>query len=47
VFPKLRLGVSGTCPTRKGKLVLIEILIILVIIAVALFIWRNMAGRRI
>jgi len=27
--------------------VLIEILIILLIIAVALFIWRNVAGRRI
>jgi len=27
--------------------VLIEILVILVIIAVALFIWRNMAGRRV
>jgi hypothetical protein len=26
---------------------LIEILIILAIIAVALFIWRNMAGRRV
>jgi len=26
---------------------LIEILVILVIIAVALFIWRNLAGRRV
>ena len=32
---------------QKGELVLVEILIVLLIIAVALFIWRNVAGRRI
>jgi len=32
---------------KKGGVMLIEILVILVIIAVALFIWRNLAGRRV
>jgi hypothetical protein len=32
---------------RGGRVMLIEILVILVIIAVALFIWRNVAGRRV
>ena len=31
---------------EKGKLMLIEILAVLAIIALALFIWRNMVGRR-
>lgn len=31
---------------EKGKLMLIEILVVLAIIALALFIWRNMVGRR-
>jgi hypothetical protein len=33
--------------STKGEAVLIEILVILAIIALALFIWRNMAGRRV
>jgi hypothetical protein len=32
---------------RGGFHVLITILVILAIIALALFIWRNMAGRRV
>jgi hypothetical protein len=32
---------------EEGGLMLITILVILAIIAVALFIWRNMAGRRV
>jgi hypothetical protein len=31
----------------EGRVMLIEILIVLAIIAVALFIWRNVAGRRV
>jgi competence protein ComGC len=32
---------------QKGGSMLIEILVVLAIIAVALFIWRNVAGRRV
>ena len=35
------------CHFGGGHTVLITILIILAIIALALFIWRNMAGRRV
>jgi hypothetical protein len=31
----------------EGRVMLIEILVILAIIALALFIWRNVAGRRV
>lgn len=34
-------------PSQEEKDMLIEILIVLAIIALALFIWRNMAGRRV
>jgi hypothetical protein len=34
-------------PSRKESPVLITILIILAIIALVLFIWRNFAGRRV
>jgi hypothetical protein len=34
-------------PRQRRTRVLVTILIILAIIAVALFLWRNMAGRRV
>jgi hypothetical protein len=33
--------------SSEGRVMLIEILIILAIIALALFIWRSFAGRRV
>ena len=38
---------SENASTRKGHRLLVEILIILAIIVLALFIWRNMVGRRV
>ena len=37
----------GNVAISRGSHVLITILVILAIIALALFIWRNMAGRRV
>jgi hypothetical protein len=40
-------GYAGGVTSREGTPVLITILIILAIVALALFVWRNMAGRRV
>ena len=40
-------GYPVVCHSEGGTLCSITILIILAIVALALFVWRNMAGRRI
>jgi hypothetical protein len=42
-----RTRASHSIHLEEGGLMLITILVILAIIALALFIWRNMAGRRV
>ncbi|HSD01000.1 MAG TPA: hypothetical protein VLB81_01420 [Gaiellales bacterium] len=40
-------GYGDAVTSKRGTPVLVTILIILAIIALALFIWRNMASRRV
>jgi hypothetical protein len=45
-LPRRGVQTQGHRPPKEGP-VLIEILVILLIIVLALFIWRTMAGRRV